>query len=678
MGKSGARKIFTARRRAGRERRILNVLDEQGEVNRRFIALVGGLAALVVALAAIAAGSFASPDSDAAPTAARQAPSTVPGTILPPHGAEPRTYAGAGGRAQIDGRWRFKSDRRDLGIRRGYQRGRFAGALVRTPFVPRATQISGRGGSLNFKGGVAWYRTQLDVPTERLYAIRFESINHLAQIYLDGKRVGTHKGEYLPFEVRARLKPGVRHSLVVRADWRGPRAMKLDGWHRLWFNFGGVNRGVSIRPIGDSELLHPYMRTRLEGNAAVVSMRVHVRNNAAERVIGVRGTLTRGSRSVPVNFVSEPVSKTSPSVLKGVVRLENAELWSPERPNLWELKLEVPGESSYRARVGLRDVRADGDRLLLNGRSIRLRGASIHEDAFGRGDALLPADQDKLVAQLKAIGANATRSQHPLDEGLLERLDAAGIMVWLGVGRTDAPGAWTARGAERVRVAKERVRTTVRQSALHPSIITWNLANEVANQGHPEGQVPYIDAMAGELQKTDPGRPVALDIWGAHPPKFNSLIFRNIDMIGWTNYIGWYESTNASAGQLRGEIRRRLARLRRVFPSKVIAVTEFGAEANGRNATTSPGGYAFQSHLLDLHLSTYAQIPNLAGALIWNLRDFAVAPSFAGGSIKGKVPGIRIVKGVNQKGLFDLRSRAKPSVKVVLGRFKAQAAADGG
>jgi hypothetical protein len=304
-----------------------------------------------------------------------------------------------------------------------------------------------------------------------------------------------------------------------------------------------------------------------------------------------------------------------------------------------------------------------------------MRGASIHEDVFGRGDGLRPADQDRLVSQLKAIDANATRTQHPLDEGMLERLDAAGIMIWQGVGPTDAPGAWTSRGEERIQVAKNRVRTTFRQAQLHPSIITWNLANEVAGNGHPNGQIPYITAMAAELHRLDPGRPTALDIWGAHPPKQTSQIYENIDMIGWTNYIGWYEATHAPANELRDLIRARLARLRNVFPDKVIAVTEFGAEANGRNATTDPGGYAFQAHLLDLHLSTYARIQNLAGALVWNLRDFAVAPTFYGGSIKSQVPNIKLVRGLNQKGLFDVRYKAKPSVQVVNGRFQAQAAA---
>jgi hypothetical protein len=223
-----------------------------------------------------------------------------------------------------------------------------------------------------------------------------------------------------------------------------------------------------------------------------------------------------------------------------------------------------------------------------------------------------------------------------------------------------------------------RARTSMRQGQLHPSIITWNLANEVAGDGHDSEQVGYIDDMASELHRTDPSRPVALDIWGAHPPTHTSKLYSHIDMIGWTNYIGWYEATNASSDAIRDLIRSRLSKLRGVFPNKVIAVTEFGAEANGRNDTTSPGGYAFQAHLLDLHLQTYGSIPNLSGALVWNLRDFAVTPDFFGGSIKKQVPDIKLVRGLNQKGLFDSRFKAKPAVSVVNQRFAAQAAAEGG
>lgn len=114
---------------------------------------------------------------------------------------------------------------------------------MRVPYVPDATKISGRRGIAVFRGTVAWYRTKIDVPVDGTYAIRFESVNHKAQVFIDGKRVAKHTGEYLPFEVKTFLKAGARHKLVVRADYRGPTAMKRDGWHRLWFNFGGINRG---------------------------------------------------------------------------------------------------------------------------------------------------------------------------------------------------------------------------------------------------------------------------------------------------------------------------------------------------------------------------------------------------------------------------------------------------
>ena len=94
---------------------------------------------------------------------------------------------------------------------------------------------------------------------------------------------------------------------------------------------------------------------------------------------------------------------------------------------------------------------------------------------------------------------------------------------------------------------------------------------------------------------------------------------------------------------------------------------------------------AILGSLLGLTLLVYAMVavrvaysdsPHY-GALVWNLRDFAVAPTFYGGSIKTQVPDIKLVRGLNQKGLFDVRNDDKPSVKVVSGRFAAQAAADG-
>ncbi|WP_372787981.1 glycoside hydrolase family 2 protein [Paraconexibacter sp.] len=579
-------------------------------------------------------------------------------------------HGGATGRMALAGPWRVQTDRYDHGRLKGYQAGAFEGSRAMLPFSPNAKTLTGKAGAESFRGTVAWYRTTFSVPTGGDYRLRFESVNHRATVYLDGRKLGTHLGEYLPFEYLVGLEEGVQHELVVKADWRGPLRMKKAGWHRTWFNFGGINREVSVRPVGTAELTAPTIQTRLQPDgSAKVDVTIHARNRINARSLPVSGVLRRGDERYPLSFPDIVVARGDTRVLYAQVTVPKPALWAPGSPNLYDLEIGIPGEAGYVEKVGLREITRRGSDLLLNGQRIVLRGASIHEDAKGRGDAVTAADMDGLVKDLVSIGANATRAQHPLHPALLERLDAAGILLWMGIGPVDAPGAWTSRGSKLQAQARRRVRTTFFQTQTHPSLIAWNLVNEIAGNGHPAGQIPYIRTMSAELKRRDPGRLVALDVWGAHPPKKAGAVYRNIDAIGDTNYIGWYEKTKARRSTVRKAIRDHIGLLRRVFPDKILAVTEFGAEANRLNPTNKPGGFRFQADLLKLHLDVYSSIPKLSGMLVWNLRDFAVAPSFAGGSIRKQVPEIKIVKGINQKGLFEYSGRRKPSADVVKAAF---------
>ncbi len=112
-----------------------------------------------------------------------------------------------------------------------------------------------------------------------------------------------------------------------------------------------------------------------------------------------------------------------------------------------------------------------------------------------------------------------------------------------------------------------------------------------------------------------------------------------------------------------------LGELRAVFPDRVIVVTEFGAEGSARNPADQPGGLRFQADLLRTHIRTYASIPDVAGMLVWNLRDFAVTPSFNGGSITEVVDGIRLVPGLNEKGLSTYTGSPKPAAAAVRDEF---------
>ncbi|HEV2058905.1 MAG TPA: glycoside hydrolase family 2 TIM barrel-domain containing protein, partial [Solirubrobacteraceae bacterium] len=505
------------------------------------------------------------------------------------------------------------------------------------------------------------------------YLLRFESVNHKATVWIDGEPVGEHVGVYLPFEIDVDLDADREHTLVVRADWRDPEAMKAEGWHRAWFNFGGINREVTIRPAPDADIVSPTVVTRLDGEDARVQVSAAVRNLAGTgEPLELHGTLRRGDNEpVEIEFPAVRVPAGRSERVTAEVTVEDADLWSPGSPTLYDLELSTTdaGAPGWRGRIGLREISRQGPTLMLNGRPIELYGASLHEDAWPRGDGLHPADMDAIVASLESIGANATRSQHALNPALLERLDAAGVLVWMGIGPVDAPGSWTSRGPRLEAQARERVRDSVAQMQTHPSIFAWNLANEVHPQGHPAGQAPYIIEASRELQRRDPSRLVALDVWGAHPPTEDGPMYEHIDALGWTNYLGWYEAPDASPDELAALIRTKLGALRAAFPDRVIAVTEFGAEASERNPYDAPGGFGFQAELLRTHIRTYASIDDLAGMLVWNLRDFGVAPSFNGGSITEVVDRISIVPGLNEKGIHTYTGRPKPAAEVVREEF---------
>jgi hypothetical protein len=615
--------------------------------------------AMVAAVVVIVAAGATRGTGATVPVAA-EAPAPEP--VAPVDSAHPpHALGGPDGRSALDGEWIERGDAAGRGQARGWPRGAFTGRVVRVPYSPNGGTVRGRPGVRSFGGSVAWFRTTFSVAAAGEYAIRFESVNHHAIVWVDGRQVARHTGVYLPFDVPVRLAAG-EHRLVVRADWRDPVRMKATGWHRAWFNFGGINREVTIRPLGASELDGPRLVTRLSGGGATVAVSVQVRNRARARAVRVVGDL--GGRRL--RFPAVRLGSGARRSVRAIARVPAPDLWAPGHPALADLHLSVPGESGWTQRVGLRELRWSGGRLRLNGAPLRLRGASLHEDVQGRGDALGPADMDAIVQRLQAIGANATRVQHAVNPALLERLDAAGILVWQEIGPVDAPGNWTSDTPAERRGALARDRTSVLQTAAHPSVLAWSLGNEVARNGHTGGQAAYIDTAAQMLHRLDPGRPVAVDVWGsALPADSTGLLYRHLDLIGVTLYEGWYQRPGEPAGAIRPNLRRRLGQIHRIFAGRPLVVTEFGAEANALNPSGRPGSSAYQSRVLSRNIRAFNADRALDGWLVWTIQDFAVIPSFQGGSIREVLPALRLVPGVNQKGLFDYTGAAKPAVAVV-------------
>jgi hypothetical protein len=604
-------------------------------------------------------------------------PAWLPATLAPAAmlQGEPLTQGGPAGRVAID-RWVLRGDRSNVGIASGWGNGGWTGRDVTVPYSPNAQpdRLSGPRGERNFAGSIAWYRADFEVPRAGRYAIDFQSVNHRATVWIDGERIGrSHEGEFQPFAKHFRAAGPGRHTVVVRADYTDIERQNVTGWHRTWFNYGGINREVTVRQVGRSDIHGPAVFTVLgaDGDASV-RVQVRLSNHGPARTIAMRGALSHGDRAFNLPFPRVRVPAHGSRVVSARLRIADPALWSTDDPQLHDLALEVPGEAAWTGPVGLRELTWRGRNVYLNGRQVHFHGASLHEDARGRGSALTGADMDALVADLEAVESNVTRAHHPLAPALLERLDAAGILVYQEIGPNDPPGGFSLKTPALRREGRRRIRVSVEQLQRHPSIFAWTLANEAAGRGHNDGQRPFVDNVAQEIHRRDPGRMVGVDLWGTYVPDSDRglRMYRHLDVVGLTNYDGWYNDNHARGARLRRIIQASVDEFATAFPHKVLLLTEFGAEANPENPTHRAGGYAFQTRLLREHLRVYGADPRVAGMMIWVLRDFAVTPAFAGGSIRREVPDIRLVRGIAQKGLFDYRGRPKPAAAAVARIFR--------
>jgi hypothetical protein len=590
-----------------------------------------------------------------------------------PSGA-PLIYEGPGGRVRLS-TWSFRLDAANRGIRLGFQRGHFTGTTVSVPNVVDPSRYAGTVGAGNYDGSIAWYRTTFTAPAAGVYALSFQSANFLAQVWVDGHPLGSHRGSYLPFEERARVGAGT-HAVVLRIDWRDPERQAHEGFHRTWFNWGGLDGEATVRKIGLSELSEPTLQTTLAhprsgGGPARVRIAVRVRNDGPRRTLSPTGTLTDGTQVIPLSFPAVALGHGKSARETISVSVPEPALWSPLHPNLYSLSLGVGEESSYVARVGLRQLIRHGANLYLNGARLRLHGASIQSDALGHGDALTPADEDAFVSELKQINANAVRTQHPLDPALLERLDAAGILVWQEIGPVEGAGAWFSTSPRLLAQADEMVRAAARAAVLHPSIFAWNLADEIARNGHDPSEVSYVESSARWLHSYDPTRIVAIDVWGDDPPQVAGPLYSDIDAVAETDYSGWYDSPHSSPTQQVAQMRSRLAAMARTFPGRVLVVSEFGADANRLNPAGAPGSFSFQAQLLQRHISVYAADPGLTAMFLWLLRDYPLNPAFKGGSIHHVLPQVRLIEALSQKGIFTYGGQPKPAVPAIARAYRA-------
>jgi beta-glucuronidase len=506
------------------------------------------------------------------------------------------------------------------------------------------------------------------------WAFAFEQARRRTTVYLNGHRIGISIDPYTPFQVPAKyLVPGKKNVLDVTVDNRKDPRLP-EGW----WNWGGITRPVRLIPIGAASLTNLGLMSDVKCKGPARSCKAKVLLNA------VLDKLPKGpkDRQPTLNlWIRSPTGKvTSKSFkLKGLrsarrkvdlaMTVPAPKLWSPDKPQLYDSRVTVTYNGARTEvdvqKIGLRSVTVKGGLLNLNNRPINLRGASIHEDMPGHGAAITPGDMDTIVRELKELGANVVRAHYTLSQGLLRRLDAAGIMVWneTPVWQRDVGGknALLRIPIERAR-AYAQVERTVLAGRSHPSVITHATANELAlAPDRLPSDRTYLRISAEKARMLDPTLPISIDI-KTRPSLEEQFSYQDYDMIGINQYFGWYPWV--ADFNLLGPF---LQQMRDNYPDKALVMTEFGAEARPEWANAPAdmmGSYAFQAMHVGRTMDLVDNTPFLSGAIHWTLREFEIYPNWFGGAPPSAGRNTR-----HYKGVLTYEGQKKPAWQVLHDHF---------
>jgi len=526
-----------------------------------------------------------------------------------------------------------------------------------------------------FGGTLKLFRLRFTAPKVDGYdwAFKFEQVRRRATVSLNGKRVGISIDPYTPFQIPARgLRPGKVNTLEVLVDSRKDPRLP-EGW----WNWGGIVRPVSMVPIGALHVSDLALMPSVSCTGPATDC------GAALLIDGVLSKLPRTPNSEPVLKIrlKAPNGKVTDhrAVLRGSafgrrrqklqIAMPRPQLWSPDRPRLYDAQVTLQwGSAIYQVekrKLGFRSVQVRDGMLLLNNRPINLRGASIHEDASGRGAALNGYDMDTTVRELKELGANVTRSHYVLSEGLLRRFDEAGILVY-----NQAPIWQRDHGANLLRTplgrsrAVAQVKRTVMAARGHASVIVHSVGNELTftPDKRPASRRFMLDA-AEVARDLDPLAAIAIDI-KTRPTLPRQRTYAAFDLIGINQYFGWYPWVEDFA-----QLEPFLNAMRTNYPEQALVMTEFGAEGRPDMAFSPAdvkGSYAFQTNHVARTIDLIDRLPFMSGAIHWTLREFEIFPDWRGGAVGGEGPNDDIR---HHKGVLTYNGTRKPAWQALRERY---------
>ena len=376
-----------------------------------------------------------------------------------------------------------------------------------------ATEHSGRSGSLPWIGSGV-YKTTFTVQAGKRAELLFDGAMSEPVVYINGKEAGRWAYGYNAFRVDATPfinRNGKPNQLEVRLT-------NVEESSR-WYPGAGLYRPVTLITTGDIAIdtWGTCLRTEGVGDDGTATVSIDTKLNGVDK----KHKPTVHVEILPIDI---GIDLAQASIVSGhkvdddgswhvALQIPNAQLWSPETPHLYDVKMTVTDDKnrvidkkSYK--LGIRTVAFTPEHgFQLNGVTRKIKGVCLHHDLGPLGAAINKAALTRQLKIMKEMGADAIRTSHNMPSTWqMELCDSLGLMVM-----AESFDGWkepkVKNGYNRFwdEWWQKDITNLIMNHRNHPSIILWSVGNEIPEQWKVEGAERYR-GLVDLCHKLDPTR----------------------------------------------------------------------------------------------------------------------------------------------------------------------------
>lgn len=410
----------------------------------------------------------------------------------------------------LNGTWQFNPSPEDGFHTRGTEAGGWSPIVVPGQWSMQGFKVD--------SAGFGGYQTVFTLPADwkgKQVKLRFDGVSSECVVWLNGKEIGAHMGGMTAFELDATpaLQPGEnRLALKVRSESLADMLGSLTQYaaHQL----GGITRKVTLFAVPDIHLSDVRIVTDLDAEYEDAELKVYLAVSNTGNEVG-RDIAARLS----IDGLPVVLDRTIPQLAPGETwtgwltgTVSSPRKWDNEHPNLYTMKIELGNKHTtteqIEKRFGFREVEISGNRMLVNGKPVKLRGVCRHEMHPLTGRVMTPELERKDVELYRAANCNFIRTSHyPPCEELLAVCDELGMFVevespvcWIGHHANENWKVLDYQDSKYYPYVLQANMETIHFYRNHPSVIFWSIANESYwNKEFAQVEV-YV-------KKADPTRP---------------------------------------------------------------------------------------------------------------------------------------------------------------------------